>query len=360
MRHLKLPLYAERECGNTEPDDNGADRRQGAMVDHGRYSALNHRRFPVLVWDDCGVSGVQIGIFAPVGQHGGGAARRGAMLAGIAAEGIDHVCVGDHVSFFTGAGSDGLVTAAGLLAGQAELPCYVALYLLPLRHPVLVARQLATIAELAPGRLVFGVGVGGEDRHEVEICGVDPGTRGRRMDECLQVLRALAGGGPVSFDGEFFSFRDAVIVPAPSPPIPLIVGGRSEAAVRRAARLGDGWLGIWVSPRRFASVAGQIGELASGADRDPGGFQHALNVWCGFGGARETARAVLADRMQGFYQMPFEAFERYCPYGTPEDVAEFLREYVEVGCSAFNVIPCAGDNQAAVAAVGELRRLLAR
>ena len=63
------------------------------------------------------------------------------------------------------------------------------MYLLPLRHPVLVARQLADIERLAPGRLVLGVGVGGEDRHEVAICGVDPATRGARMDECLAVLR---------------------------------------------------------------------------------------------------------------------------------------------------------------------------
>jgi alkanesulfonate monooxygenase SsuD/methylene tetrahydromethanopterin reductase-like flavin-dependent oxidoreductase (luciferase family) len=126
---------------------------------------------------------------------------------------------------------------------------YVGLYLLPLRHPVTVARQLASIAELAPGRLTFGVGIGGEDRHEIEVCGVDPRTRGRRMDECLEILRAFAAGQPVTFTGEFFSFQDALIVPAPSPAIPLVVGGRPDAAVRRAMRLGDGWLGIWV-PRR--------------------------------------------------------------------------------------------------------------
>jgi hypothetical protein len=62
--------------------------------------------------------------------------------------------------------------------------------------------------------------------------------------------------------------------------------------------------------------------------------------------------------MQTFYQMPFEPFERYSPYGTPEEVAEFLRPYVEAGCSAFNVIPCASDDETAIAAVGELRRLL--
>jgi hypothetical protein len=62
--------------------------------------------------------------------------------------------------------------------------------------------------------------------------------------------------------------------------------------------------------------------------------------------------------MQLFYQMPFEPFERYSPYGTPEQVAEFLSPYIDAGCSAFNVIPCAGDDESALAAVGELRRLL--
>ena len=192
-----------------------------------------------------------------------------ATLARVAEEGVDHLCVGDHVSFFVGAGSDGLIAATSLLAVQAELPVYVGLYLLPLRHPVPVARQLATIAQLAPGRLTLGVGIGGEDRHEIEVCGVDPKTRGRRMDECLQILRGLADGTPVTFDGEFFSLDDALILPAPSPRIPLIVGGRSDAAVRRAARLGDGWLGIWVSPRRFATVRDQIAREATDAGRDP-------------------------------------------------------------------------------------------
>jgi hypothetical protein len=112
------------------------------------------------------------------------------------------------------------------------------------------------------------VGIGGEDPHELEICGVDPSTRGRRMDESLEILRELSEGKPVSFDGEFFSLRDAQILPAPSSPIPIVVGGRSDAAVRRAGRFGDGWLGIWVSPRRFGSVVTQIAEHAARAERD--------------------------------------------------------------------------------------------
>ena len=300
---------------------------------------------------------VRVGLFPPVGQSSGGASL-GAFLDQTADEGIDHLCVGDHVSFFVGAGSDGLITATSLLASQSELPVYVAVYLLPLRHPIAVARQVATISELAPGRLTLGVGIGGEDRHEIELCGVDPKTRGRRMDECLHVLRGLAEGKPVDFDGEFFSLQDARILPAPSPSIPLVVGGRSSAAVSRAARLGDGWLGIWVSSRRYAAVRDQIAQEATAVGRDAREFEHALNVWCGFAETRETARGLVATQMEAFYQMPYEPFERYSPFGTPYEVAEFLAPYIEAGCSTFNVIPCAGDDETAVASVGELRRLL--
>jgi alkanesulfonate monooxygenase SsuD/methylene tetrahydromethanopterin reductase-like flavin-dependent oxidoreductase (luciferase family) len=138
----------------------------------------------------------------------------------------------------------------------------------------------------------------------------------------------------------------------------LIVGGRSSAAVRRAGRLGDGWLGIWVSHQRFAAVVEQIAQEAGDAGRDPSGLEHAINVWCGFGPTPTAARAPLAAGMQSFYHMPFEPFERYSPYGTPEAVAEFLHPYIEAGCSVFNVIACAGDQETAVRAVGELRQLL--
>jgi alkanesulfonate monooxygenase SsuD/methylene tetrahydromethanopterin reductase-like flavin-dependent oxidoreductase (luciferase family) len=304
-------------------------------------------------------SRTRVGLFpAALEQQHRDPGQASARLAHIGDAGIDHLCVGDHVSFFVGAGSDGLITGSALLAAQSELPVYVALYLLPLRHPVTVARQLATIAELAPGRLTLGVGIGGEDRHEVEICGVDPKTRGQRTDECLHILRGLAEGSSVTLDGKFFSLSDALIVPAPTPAIPLIVGGRSDRAVRRAAKLGDGWLGIWVSPDRYAAVTAAIAGQAEESGRNPTRFEHALNVWCGFGETREAAREPLATAMQAFYQMPFEPFERYSPYGTPDDVAEFLSPYIEAGCSAFNVIPCAGDSEMAIAAVGEIRKLL--
>src|SRR5918995_2818927 len=205
---------------------------------------------------------LQVGIFPTTGSLGD-TADAAAYLARVHDAGIDHVCCGDHVSFFIGVGLDGLLQATALAMLHPTLPVMTGVYLLPLRHPVLVARQLSDIDQLAPGRLVFGVGIGGEDRHEVEICGVDPATRGRRMEECLRVLRQLLTGTPTSFHGEFFDLDDALVLPVPTEPVPVIIGGRSNAAVRRAGRLGEGWLGIWNSARRFAEVVEIIADEAA-------------------------------------------------------------------------------------------------
>src|SRR5258708_38076286 len=121
------------------------------------------------------------------------------------------------------------------------LPVYTGVYLLPLRHPVLVARQLADIDRIAAGRLVFGVGVGGEDRREVSNCGVDPATRGQRMNECLAIVRQLLDDKRGSFHGRFFDIEDAVIGPAPATEVPGIVGGRSTR--RAGAPSGSGTAG---------------------------------------------------------------------------------------------------------------------
>ena len=282
-----------------------------------------------------------------------------AFLGQADAAGIDHVCCADHVSFLAGLGFDGLLQATALAMLHPTLRIYCGLYLLPLRHPVLVARQLADIQRLAPGRLTFGVGVGGEDRHEVSVCGVDPATRGRRMDECLTVLRQLLTGAPVTFHGQFFDLDDAVITP-PAAGIPITVGGRSDAAVRRAGRLGDGWLGIWNSPRRFAAAVEMAAAEATRAGRPSPPARHAMQVWCGLADSRQAARDCLAPAMEAFYQLPFERFERYCPYGTPEDVAGFLAPYVAAGCTEFNLIPQSPDHDQAIGGTATVRKLLAQ
>jgi hypothetical protein len=85
-----------------------------------------------------------------------------------------------------------------------------------------------------------------------------------------------------------------------------------------------------------------------------------MQVWCGLADSRETARACLAPAMEAFYQLPFERFERYCPFGTADDVAEFLTPYADAGCSEFNLIPQSPDHEQAVAGVAAVKARLAR
>ncbi len=301
------------------------------------------------------MNGIRVGPLADTDMLTGPLDRRRALLERVRSAGLDHVFAADHVSFHNGLGMDGLIQVATAAALVPEIGVHVGVYLLALRHPVPVARQIATLCESAPGRLVLGVGVGGEDRHEIEVCGVDPRTRGRRTDECLVALRGLLSGRPWSHDCAFFRFEEAWIRPAPDPPVPIVIGGRSEAALRRAGRLGDGWLGVWCSARRYGEAIRQV--ESEGAGREVN-WRHGLQVWVGLDEDRSRAREALAARMQGVYRIPFDRFERYCPYGSPEEVADFLAAYVEAGCREFNVMAVTGSTEGAVDGVGEIRERL--
>ena len=281
------------------------------------------------------------------------------LLGLIGQAGIDYVGVGDHVSFHDGTGFDGLISATAALSASDRLPVLVGIYLLALRHPLLAARQLASISQLAPGRLMLGVGAGGEDRSEISNSGVDPATRGRRLDECLAVLRALASGEAIDHRGEFFTLEAASIRPAPSPPVPVIIGGKGETAVRRAARYGDGWLAIFCSPRRFGTTRQQIADAAAAIGRTPPSW-YGINIWCGLDADPERARQLLSLQLEKLYHLPFERFERVALAGTPAQVAEQLAPFVAAGAANLTVVPVAASAEAGVEHVAAVRDALQR
>ena len=298
---------------------------------------------------------VAVGVSVPWGLWGLPPDEQRRLLGRIADAGIDHVFTADHVSFRDGSGMDGLVTLAAVGGLEPRLDLQVGVYLLALRHPMVAARQIATLAEAAPGRLTVGVGVGGDDRHEVEVCDVDPSTRGRRTDAALKIVRALLEGRTVDGDGEFFRFRDGSIRPVPDPPVPLVVGGRSDAALERAGRLGDGWLAAWCSPRRFGEAVAKVEAADAGRDVD---WQHSLQLWLGAGSSRAEASRHVAATMERFYRMSFEPFERYTPCGTAADIADFLQPYVDAGASTLNLTPCGRDRATEIETVAEVKLLL--
>jgi alkanesulfonate monooxygenase SsuD/methylene tetrahydromethanopterin reductase-like flavin-dependent oxidoreductase (luciferase family) len=300
---------------------------------------------------------VRVGISAHDTLMDSDPVRRRSVLAAIADAGLDHVGLGDHISFQDGKGFDGLVSATAALCSHDTLPVIIGVYLLGLRHPMLAARQLSSLSEIAPGRLVLGVGVAGEDRSEVSNSGVDPGTRGRRLDETLDVVRELATGRPVEHHGEFFDLEAALVLPAPEPRIPIVIGGKGDVVVKRVARYGDGWLALFCTPRRFALIRAEIIAAAQAYDRDePSWF--GLNIWCGLDEDVTRAREMLAAKMEEMYKLPFERFSHLSLCGRPQDVAEGLAAYVAAGVGHITVIPAARSTEAGIASVGEVRRLL--
>lgn len=284
-------------------------------------------------------------------------ARR-ALLSHMGDVGLDHLTVGDHISFHGGTGFDGFVAATTALASHDTLKVLIGVYLAGLRHPMATARSLSTLSSLAPGRLTLGVGVAGEDRTEVSNMGVDPATRGRRMDETLGLLRRLAGGDAIDHEGEFFALESARILPPLEPRVPIVIGGAGDVAVRRTAAHGDGWLGMWCSARKYGATHQQILEAFDAVGRGAPTFA-GLNMWVGLGGDATTARTQLGERMSALYNLPPEKFQHVTAAGTPQDVVEFLVPYLEAGARTITLIPVASDVHTAIELSGEVRRLLA-
>ena len=137
---------------------------------------------------------------------------------------------------------DPLITAATILAATERLEVMTYVYILPMREPFSVASQVASLATFAPGRFRFGVGAGWL-REEIETLGHAAAGRGRRMDEMIEILRGLWSQEAFSYQGEFFEFPPTGVAPRPSEPVPIWIGGKSDAALARAAR-NDGWLGM--------------------------------------------------------------------------------------------------------------------
>jgi alkanesulfonate monooxygenase SsuD/methylene tetrahydromethanopterin reductase-like flavin-dependent oxidoreductase (luciferase family) len=178
------------------------------------------------------------------------------------------------------------------------------------------------------------------------------------MTEGLQMLRELLTGRPVSFSGEVFQLDEVAIQPA-VPDLPILIGGRSDAALQRTGHLGDGWVGIWTSPERFAAATARVAEAAEDARRDVAAWQHNMTIWCGFGDDRKRATRALSDAMQSVYQIGPEVFERWSPAGGPDEVAEFVAPYLGAGAATVSLIARGQDLAQTIESVAEVHRLLA-
>lgn len=264
---------------------------------------------------------------------------------------IESVWQGGHVLPPTHTGE--AVTRLTLMAAWTErVRIGTSVLVLPLYHPVMVAKQLADIDSRSGGRLSVGIGVGGEFAKEFEAVGVDIKQRGARTDEAMAVLRRLWTGRRVSHQGTFFHLDDVEMRPALAPAAgrslmqeggpPLLVSGRKETAMRRAARLGDGWMPYLVSPTGYARSVEVIRKEAEAAGRDLGGFEWTMYVYCSIRADGDTARSDVREFLGSAYgDKPQEMLDRIAPSGTPDEVALRLQEYADAGVRHFIISPAA-------------------
>ncbi|MGI9590447.1 MAG: LLM class flavin-dependent oxidoreductase [Myxococcota bacterium] len=258
-------------------------------------------------------------------------ARRTAEQA--VALGYDAVWTGDHVAFAVPI-LDPLLQLAQIAAFAPGLTVGTSVFLLPLRHPVPIAKQVATLDHLSGGRLIFGVGVGGEFPGEYAACGVPVRERGARLDEAIPVLRKLWTGRPVSHEGAFYGFPETTMRPAPIQPggPPIWGGGRSEGALRRLGRMGDGWISYVVTPEQYAQGLEQIARAAEEAGREPGVFGSAHLLFTYIADRYEDALDAASAHLSKRYAMDFRrAAERYAALGPPDAVAEKIHSFREAG-----------------------------
>jgi alkanesulfonate monooxygenase SsuD/methylene tetrahydromethanopterin reductase-like flavin-dependent oxidoreductase (luciferase family) len=202
---------------------------------------------------------------------------------------------------------------------------------LPLRSVHAVAKQAAALSEISGGRLVLGVGMGAR-RGEYEAAGVDFDTRATRLDGAIEELRQIWSGAG---DGDYRQ------LPLPRPAPPIWVGGSSEASLRRAARLGDGWVPLFLSPSEYSSSMERLDKETERAGRDPAGVHRAIVVFVSVGG--ERAREEGLEWMSSLYSLPPDLFERHLVSGSAATAADSLGRYFDAGASHVAVFVTADD-----------------
>jgi probable F420-dependent oxidoreductase len=220
-----------------------------------------------------------------------------------------------------------LIPALGAVTTRLRFVTFV--LKLPVRNPVLVAKQATSVAVLTGNRLVLGVGTS-PWREDYEVTGVPWAHRGRRMDEEIEVIRGLSAGGYFEYHGTVFDLPPVKISPVPGEPLPILIGGHGEAALRRAARAGDGWLHGGGDPAQLPGLLARLAELrrAEGTEGRP--FEvHVISMDAYTAdGVRRLEEQGVTDAIVGF---------RW-PYGTGPDVEPLADKLAKLRRFADDVI----------------------
>ncbi len=247
--------------------------------------------------------------------------------------GYDSLAVGDHVAFAVPI-VDALTQLSMLAALSDRLTLVSGVYLLPLRHPVPVAKQVGSLDLISAGRLIFGVGVGGEFANEYAACQVPLNERGTRLGEGIELLKLLWSGEPVSFEGRHYQLQDVTMRPRPHTPggPPVWCGGRAPAALARCGRLADGWMSYVVTPAMYRESLAAIAAAAEQAGRHIDSFGTSHLLFFRLDNSYESAWDAATEHLSRRYAMDFRRpAQKYAAMGRPEDVAARIGEFRDAG-----------------------------
>ncbi|MBL4866564.1 MAG: TIGR03619 family F420-dependent LLM class oxidoreductase [Pseudomonadales bacterium] len=247
--------------------------------------------------------------------------------------GFDSLWTGDHVAFPVPI-LDPMMQLSLASAYTTKLILGTGIYLLPLRHPTVVAKQVATLDFMTGGdRVIFGVGIGGEFPNEYAACGVNVRERGARLTASIPALKKLWTGENVSYDNDFYPFENVTMLPAPPTPggPPVWCGGRAKAALTRAAKIADGYISYSITADMFADALKFIDEELDRQGRKiEFGTGHLL--FMRIDDDYETAYKHANKHLTRRYAMDFSnATKKYCALGKPADVAETISGYYAAG-----------------------------
>ena len=260
--------------------------------------------------------------------------------------GFDVLGCGEHVMFHGPIGNTFVQLAAA--AGATErIRLMSTIALLPLYPATLAAKMGAVLDVVSNGRYLCGIGIGGEFPPEFEACGVPVRERGARTTEAMQVIRRLWNEREVTFHGRFNTLNDITLDPPPvqRPGPPLWVAGRKDAAMRRAALHGDGWMPYMYTPEQLAESMQTIAGLRADNPVAAADFQHGIFIFSAVHADGDTARKMAAERLGRQYAQNFENLVgKYALIGTPAECRQRLREYVDTGATLFMLTSACPDD----------------
>lgn len=264
--------------------------------------------------------------------------------------GFDGLFTGEHLLFHRPVW-DAVTMCTAIACATTRIAVGAAATVAPLRHPTLLAKEFCGVDRIAGGRLVLALGAGGDHPKEFEAAGVPLAERGRRTTETIEILRRYFSGERFSYAGRIFQLADVWLDPPPARPggPPLWVAGRRDTALRRAARLGDGFLPYLVTPQSFARMVAAVRAEAERAGRElpPGyAFGAYLHVACGRDGAQARRRAD--EHLAWRYQEPRFTADfagKYAVAGTSEECVAGLHAFAEAGAThvVLHLIPADGE-----------------